>query len=84
MGDRTMIKKHERVSQLKFIHTSGAVHKLCNAEGGRGGLAKRYYCIFLLFKSIRILTESVTWGEGVKNCTFWRYIIYGWPLICLS
>ncbi len=42
----------------------GAVHKLCNAAGGWGGLTKRYYCIFLLFKSIRILTESVTWGKG--------------------
>ncbi len=28
----------------------GAVHKLCYAKGGRGGLAKRYYWIFLLFK----------------------------------
>ncbi len=33
-------------------------------KGGRGGLTKRYHWIFLLFKSIRILTESVTWGEG--------------------
>ncbi len=31
----------------------GAVHKLCYAEGGRGGgggLGKRYHWIFLLFK----------------------------------
>ncbi len=55
--------------------TCGAVHKLCNAEGGNGGLAKRYYWIFLLFKSIRNLTESVTWREGgVKNRQYWRYM----------
>ena len=33
-------------------------------KGGMGGQAKRYWCFFLLFKSIKILAESVTWGEG--------------------
>ncbi len=45
----------------------GAVHILRNAERGRGGQLKRYQCIFRLYKSIRILTKSVTLGEGVKN-----------------
>ena len=60
---------------------SGAIHKLCNAEEGEGGPAKRYHTVFLLLKLIKILTESVTWGGGgVKNGQFWRYIIYGQPL----
>ncbi len=45
-------------------------------------LAKHYYWIFLLRKSITILTESVTGedgGEGGKSCQFWCSIIYGWP-----
>ena len=62
----------------------GVVHKLCNAEGGKAGPTKRFHTIFLLLKLIKILTKSVTWGEGVKNGQFWRYIIYGQPQRCHS
>ncbi len=34
-------------------------------KGGReGGQTKRYHCVFLLLKSITILTKSVTSGKG--------------------
>ena len=39
-------------------------------QKGGGGLANCYYCIFLLFKSITILTEIVTWGRGSKIANF--------------
>ncbi len=50
----------------KTLHDTiyAAVHKLCYGEGRRGGLAKRYYWVFLLCKSIRIFTKSVKWGVG--------------------
>ncbi len=35
---------------------------------------------FSLFKSIKILSQSTTWGRGLKNGSFWCYIIYGQPL----
>ncbi len=60
----------------------GAMHILRNAERGEGGQLKRYHCIFHLYKSIRISTKSVTWGEGggIKNCQFLRYVICEQPL----
>ncbi len=72
-----MAKKKKRTRQLTcklgldiwcrvFQNLShlGAVHKLCNAEDGRGGHHKMLHG-----------------GRGVKNGPFWRYIIYGQPLI---
>ena len=44
----------------KCYKQKGIIHILCNVEGWEGGLTKRYHCVFLLFKSIKILTESVT------------------------
>ncbi len=79
------MKFHKKLS-LKWHYGGNYIHKrpsinYVSPKGG-GGLAEHYYWIFLLYKSIRILTESVTWGRGgVKNCQFWRNIIYGWPLI---
>ncbi len=39
-------------------------------QKGEGGMAKHNHWILFLFKSIRILTESVTWGRGVKIANF--------------
>ena len=43
---------------------------------GEGGPAKDYHIVLLLLKFIKILTESVAWGEGFKICR-WPYTIYG-------
>ena len=39
------------------LYFRGAIHQ---EGGGGGGQLKRYQCVFHLYKSIRILTESVT------------------------
>ena len=71
---------HSFLSHLFLLQPQAPPPPHTHTQGGRGGLAKRYYWIFLLFKSIRILTRSVKWGAGFKNYQYWHYIIYGWRL----
>ncbi len=50
--------------------------------GGEGGPAKRYHTVFPFIKVNQIFDRKCyIGGGGVKNGPFWRYIIYGQPLI---
>ncbi len=57
----------------------GAVHKLC-AAGREGGLTKYYHTIFI-YLIVGKNTRSGMGGGGAKMAHFWRYIVYGQPLV---
>ena len=54
---------HTHMAMMHPLYQPMSKNYVTPKQGG-GGLAKFYCCIFLLFKSITILTESVTWPEG--------------------
>ncbi len=59
---------------------TGAVHKLCYAEEGRGVWPRVTIGLFSELSQSKFWPTVLHGGRGaVKNCPFWRNIIYGWP-----
>ena len=69
------------LAQYKLV-IIGAIHKLCNVEDGEGGSGQALSHRFSLIKVNQNFDRKCYMkGRGVKNGQFWRYIIYGQPLL---